>query len=178
MAVRHDESPQDIRGALWRLERPAAMKNLASPEIDRWRFEHPVIGQEPDELRAWGGVFQIPYERKVGAFTRRSSLRVIASRGGCPDYPPEMDAAANRWDHVSISCEDRCPTWEEMEFIKRLFFDRHECAMQLHVPPRDHVNNHEYCLHIWRPLDCEIPRPPSFMVGSQDLGVIGFVGQG
>jgi hypothetical protein len=45
--------------------------------------------------------------------------------------------------------------------------------MQLHVrPPADHVNNHEFCLHIWRPLDVDIPRPPSVMVGVQSLGII------
>jgi hypothetical protein len=60
----------------------------------------------------------------------------------------------------------RCPTWEELEHVKRLFFEPHECAMQLHVPPADHVNNHEFCLHIWRPLDVDIPRPPSVMVGA------------
>jgi hypothetical protein len=137
------------------------MKNLASPEIDRYRFLHPMVGREPDELRAWGGAFQIPF--------RRASLRVIASRGGCP-FAPDDIAEQNRWDHVSVSLPDRCPTWEELEFIKRLFFERHECAMQLHVPPRDHVNNHEFCLHIWRPIDVEIPRPPAVMVGIQALG--------
>jgi hypothetical protein len=143
------------------------MKNLASPEIDRYRFEHPLVGCEPDELRAWGGAFQIPFR---GGF-RPVSLRVIASRGGCP-FHPDPDEAPNRWDHASISLPDRCPTWEELEFVKRLFFERDECAMQLHVPQRDHVNNHEFCLHIWRPLDVDIPRPPASMVGIQALGIV------
>lgn len=69
------------------------------------------------------------------------------------------------WDHVSVSCEGRCPTWGEMELIKRLFFKEDETAMQLHVPPQDHVNCHPYCLHLWRPQDAEIPRPPSELVG-------------
>jgi hypothetical protein len=52
-----------------------------------------------------------------------------------------------------------------MEQVKRLFFRDDETAMQLHVPPSDYVNAHPYTLHLWRPLDQEIPRPPSVMVG-------------
>lgn len=69
------------------------------------------------------------------------------------------------WDHVSVSRNDRCPNWAEMEGIKRLFFQDDETAMQLHVPADDHVDCHPFCLHLWRPLDAEIPRPPSIFVG-------------
>jgi hypothetical protein len=55
------------------------------------------------------------------------------------------------WDHVSVSRADRCPTWEEMEFVKRLLFKPEETAMQLHVPESEHINNHSNCLHLWRP---------------------------
>lgn len=68
------------------------------------------------------------------------------------------------WDHLSISLPHRCPTWDEMDQAKRLFFKREETAMQLHVPPAEHVNCHPHCLHIWRPHGLEIPRPPEMMV--------------
>lgn len=68
------------------------------------------------------------------------------------------------WDHVSVSCEDRTPTWEEMEWAKRELFDDGDCVMQLHVPVADHKNCHPHCLHLWRPQQAEIPRPPAFMV--------------
>lgn len=68
------------------------------------------------------------------------------------------------WDHVSVSLNNRCPTWGEMDQIKRLFFHPWETAMQLHVPPSDHISVHPYCLHIWRPQSADIPMPPSFMV--------------
>jgi hypothetical protein len=81
-------------------------------------------------------------------------------------HPLNVIAASNvGWDHVSVSRTDRCPTWEEMEFIKHKFFQGHETAMQLHVPASDHVNAHPFCLHLWRPLQGAIPRPPSFLVG-------------
>jgi len=69
------------------------------------------------------------------------------------------------WDHVSCSRTDRCPSWEEMEQIKRLFFRDDETAFQLHVPPSDHISFHPNCLHLWRPLDGKFPMPPSWMVG-------------
>lgn len=84
--------------------------------------------------------------------TDRHEMRVIASVG-------------HGWDHVSVSRRNRCPNWVEMEHVKRLFFKDDETAMQLHVPPTDHVNLHPYCLHLWRPLGFDIPRPPSLLVG-------------
>jgi len=68
------------------------------------------------------------------------------------------------WDHVSVSTPERCPRWEEMEYIKRMFFLPNEVAMQLHVPVEDHISNHDYCLHIWRPQKSEIPLPPKGFV--------------
>lgn len=73
-------------------------------------------------------------------------------------------SAAEGWDHVSVSRKNRCPNWPEMEHVKRLFFRDDECAMQLHVPPVDHLSYHPHCLHIWRPHGVEIPRPPAMMV--------------
>lgn len=76
-----------------------------------------------------------------------------------------LAAAGEGWDHVSVSLIDRCPTWDEMEFVKRKFFKDDETAMQLHVPAKDHINHHPYCLHLWRPHRAEIPLPPADMVG-------------
>lgn len=93
------------------------------------------------------GMFFVP--GPPGANQR--TLRIIASSG-------------EGWDHVSVSLPDRTPHWAEMEHVKRLFFQDDECAMQLHVPPSDHISHHPYCLHIWRPLEAAIPRPPSVFV--------------
>lgn len=66
------------------------------------------------------------------------------------------------WDHVSVSTEGRCPTWEEMDRIKRLFFKHDEVAMQLHVAVSNHISCHPYTLHLWRPHGVKraIPLPP------------------
>lgn len=62
---------------------------------------------------------------------------------------------------------ERCPTWEEMCFVKSLFWDDNEAVMQLHPPKSDWVNNHPYCLHLWKPNNQQIPLPPSIMVGNK-----------
>jgi hypothetical protein len=68
------------------------------------------------------------------------------------------------WEHASISFTTRTPTWDEMEAIKRELWQEGDTVMQLHVPPAEHRNCHPYCLHLWRPTDREIPRPPSVFV--------------
>ncbi len=75
------------------------------------------------------------------------------------------------WEHVSVSRRDRCPTWDEMCQVKDLFWGDDDCVMQLHPPKTEYVNNHSYCLHLWRPIGAAIPMPPSFLVGYKELGV-------
>ena len=83
-------------------------------------------------------------------------LRVIASNGF-------------GWDHVSVSLAKRCPTWPEMSVVRDLCFKPEECIMELHVPRAEHINHHPYALHMWRPHDVEIPRPPGWMVGPKEI---------
>jgi len=68
------------------------------------------------------------------------------------------------WDHVSVSRKNRPPNWTEMDHVFRLFFAPDETAMQLHVPSTEHVNVHPHVLHIWRPHDTPIPKPPKVFV--------------
>lgn len=118
-------------------------------ELDEFRIVIPRFGPGGN----MAGAFEIP-SPATGA-----KLRVIVSVGSGVGHEMEM------WDHASVSLPNRCPNWQEMELIKRKFFHDHECAMQLHVPVEDHIDNHPYCLHIWRPVKAEIPRPPGLMVG-------------
>ena len=72
------------------------------------------------------------------------------------------------WEHVSVSRNSRTPSYEDMDWIKQNFWSDDQCVMQLHVPASDHVNCHNYCLHLWRPTDQEIPRPPAIFVGPSE----------
>ena len=74
------------------------------------------------------------------------------------------------WEHVSVSTPSRCPNWREMEAVCRMFWDDEETVMQLHPPRSDWVNCHPFVLHLWKPTDGEIPRPPSWMVGPKLTG--------
>lgn len=69
------------------------------------------------------------------------------------------------WEHVSVSRKDRTPTWEEMCFVKDLVFDDEEVVVQYHPPKSEYVNNHPYCLHMWRLISKEMPRPLKHLVG-------------
>ena len=70
------------------------------------------------------------------------------------------------WEHVSVSKPDGLlPTWSDMCFIKDLFWDGEDCVVQYHPPKSEYVNNVHNCLHLWRPINQEIPRPPAIMVG-------------
>lgn len=73
------------------------------------------------------------------------------------------------WEHVSVSLRHRCPDWDEMCYVKSLFWDAEETVMQLHPPQSEWVNNHSYCLHLWKPTTSEIPRPPQILVGIPGL---------
>lgn len=98
--------------------------------------------------------YAITYSNDGGQFAMKvgnRSMRIIASWGG-------------GWDHVSVSLPHRCPTWEEMEAVKRAFFKPDELAVQYNLPPSKHISLHPNCLHLWRPQDQEIPLPPEWMV--------------
>lgn len=95
-----------------------------------------------------------------------SYLKVMAGKGD----PAEWPFPGPPWDHVSVSLADstrdpRCPTWEEMCWVKGLFWDDEECVIQFHPPKSQYVNVHPYCLHLWKPLGVEIPLPPKGAVG-------------
>ena len=69
------------------------------------------------------------------------------------------------WDHVSVSTRNRCPTWDEMCWVKDLFFDVTEYAIQIHPRAEDYVNDHPHCLHLWKPQDEHLELPPPIFVG-------------
>lgn len=69
------------------------------------------------------------------------------------------------WEHVSVSRPSRCPTWDEMCEVKELFWDDEDMVIQYHPPKSQYINCHPHCLHMWKPTEVELPKPPSWMVG-------------
>lgn len=78
---------------------------------------------------------------------------------------------AEGWEHVSVSCRNRCPNWIEMCWVKDLFWQDEELVLQFHVPRSQHINNNPNVLHMWR--DTQNPSlvrmPPSIAVGYKDI---------
>jgi 4-amino-4-deoxy-L-arabinose transferase-like glycosyltransferase len=92
-----------------------------------------------------------------------------------------FNALANKgedWEHVIVTVfeqgkrPERCATWEEMCYIKAIFWEDDQAVMQIHPKKEDYITNHPYALHLWRPVKLEIPLPPSEMVGVKDLEVL------
>jgi hypothetical protein len=119
--------------------------NFAVLELYRVQIP-PYISEKFGEY----GMFEIP--SPVGNYM----LRVIADNG-------ELDIAKG-WEHVSVSLPKCCPNWPEMDYIKDLFWDTTETVIQFHVPKKEHINYHSYCLHLWRNKNKEIELPPVYLV--------------
>lgn len=69
------------------------------------------------------------------------------------------------WEHLSVSMPGKTPSWEQMCRMKDIFWDKNECCVEYHPKEEDYVNNHNHCLHIWKPTEVELPTPPSILVG-------------
>lgn len=114
--------------------------------VEKYRRPHPILGDAPYGADFGCFLIQGPCKRK---------LNVIANAGTDEDG----------WDHVSVSLPDRCPNWEEMCFIKDLFFDEEECVVQYHPARSEYVNFCKTALHLWRPINQTIPIPDKSLVG-------------
>lgn len=110
--------------------------------------------RQPDPVT--GRVYSVDVDGWYLVACRGVTLKVIASCGF-------------GWEHVSVSLPNRTPTWDEMEFVRELFWQDDETVMQLSVPRSEHISLHRYCLHLWRPTDVAVPVPPAWMVGPSDL---------
>ncbi len=74
------------------------------------------------------------------AFQSDIGLTIIVSTDNTPKWGPLQ--------HVSVSKEDRYPSWDELLQIKEFFFGNKDCMM---VMPKkeDYINHHSNCFHIW-----------------------------
>jgi hypothetical protein len=117
--------------------------------------------------RVRAGEFATAPGERCGAFLIKSPtgdyLNVIVG-DGADWHRSGMPFPA--WEHVSVSVRGvaRCPTWQEMHWVKGLFWGEEECVLQFHPPQSDYVNCHPYTLHLWKPVGVDVPRPPKVAV--------------
>lgn len=80
-----------------------------------------------------------------------------------------IEEARTGWEHVSASTvfgsKQETPSWAVMAKVKEIFWRPDERVVQYHPPEDEYVNCHEHVLHLWRPVDEEIPAPPPSLVG-------------
>jgi hypothetical protein len=127
------------------------MRNTPNLLVEKFRATKGPLAT----TRAMGnvGCFYLPGLPTAAGDVR--PLQVIVSDGLDP-------SDASRWEHVSVKRlhDAEIPSWEEMVYVKDLFWHERETAMQLYPPHAEYVNVHRSVLHLWRPVDVEIPRPP------------------
>jgi hypothetical protein len=121
------------------------MRNWPNLAVEPYRQRN-IKGYESSRFDGPNGCFQLP------GLTKGRNISVLASDGG-------------GWEHVSVSMlgdPSKLPTWEEMCYVKDLFWNDDEVVMQLHPAKADYVNVHAGTLHLWRPIpgEAEIPLPP------------------
>lgn len=116
---------------------------------EQWRIKEGELAS--NKSYGCNGAFELP-----GIISGRRLFAIVSDQDG--------------WDHVSVSGtrglgRTFCPNWAEMAYVKSIFWEQEDCVMQLHVPASQHISNHDYTLHLWRPQHAEIPLPDPLMVG-------------
>jgi hypothetical protein len=120
------------------------MRNTVMPSLILGRLRGPLGQWSSNDSDGLMGAFEI---RQQGG----AALRIISSG---PATTPEHHG----WEHVSVSCAKRTPTWDEMCFVKNLFWEPEEMVVQLHPPQSRWINQHPYVLHLWKsPQTIELP---------------------
>lgn len=117
------------------------------PEQFRWRNAPAPYATEGGEPF---GLFRIPGRNANGRL-----LAIIAA-----------DGEETGWEHVSVSLPDspkKCPSWEEMCIVKRLFWTPECCVVQFHPAESEYVNVAQV-LHLWRNVRTGFPTPPRICV--------------
>ena len=80
---------------------------------------------------------------------------------------PQEDDGAAEWVHASVAWVDHTPTYADLKWLHAAVFGD-GWAYQLFAPPSDHVNIHEYALHLFGRLDGK-PALPDFTRGSGSI---------
>lgn len=84
----------------------------------------------------------MPYGIKCGLLDLPTGVRASVVAGNNEDG----------WEHVSVELyARRLPTWEEMCYVKDLFWNDEEEVVQIHPKKSQYVNMTE-ALHLWRPV--------------------------
>lgn len=138
------------------------MRKVIPATLESARIQRPGMASEPGQMY---GLFEMRHPKS------RYRLRVISS-GEAHEGPTDLLSEIGAWEHVSVSIIGKtfCPSWEEMCFVKDLFWSEDECVIQFHPPEDVYVNTASHVLHLWKP-PYDVPTPPMISVGIRGLNL-------
>jgi hypothetical protein len=111
---------------------------------EKYRKVHPVLGGS--EAGSTWGYFEV---------SRRYGIMRIISSGVDMEF---------LWEHVSVSFSDHVPSWEDMQFVKEMFWDAEETVVQFHPRKSEYINHHPYVLHLWKRVGQNYSLPPKELI--------------
>lgn len=113
--------------------------------------------EELENLRVVTGQLASPRGVMFGMFMAPDGLKIISSG-------PADHLEARGWEHVSVSRPLRIPSWEDMDRVKRLFWDDEETVLQFHPKDSERKNLHKNVLHLWKQRGVDYELPPRILV--------------
>lgn len=123
-------------------------------------------------------MFHVPDQYRITPLIPNSQLRkgnlgnngmfLVSSPTGTERKLMVIASDGLGWEHVSVHATKKnspilTPYWDEMNYIKELFWDDDDVVIQYHPRKKDYVNYAD-CLHLWRPIGVELPTPPKALV--------------
>lgn len=93
------------------------------------------------------------------AFLSTTGIAVMAS---------DLMINGKRWYHVSASRKARMPSYEDLVWVKEVFFGEDQPAYQVFPKKSEHRNFHPFCLHLWACLDGD-PFPDPFLERANEV---------
>jgi len=110
---------------------------------NRWRIRQGKYAS--DDTAGWNGQFLVPLDGELW-------LVQISDGEG--------------WRHLSVSNAQKklIPSWYTMCRLKSSFFGDEDWVVQFHPGKSDYINDHPSCLHLWQPLNDELPHPSFTLV--------------
>lgn len=126
------------------------MRRAMNPKVEKFRMRAGPL--RSDSTYGNNGAFIIPSPHQPDVL-----LCIVSDGGG--------------WDHLSAHGESGggqmfTPSWDDMAFLKELFFEDDEVVMQLHPAKKYYINCEPHTLHLWRSQEKDIPTPPRWMIAT------------
>jgi len=118
------------------------------PAIPRAQFEEQLALTEqycPETIpKGWNKIQPPPGAQFVGQEWFRSPDGLLVCFTA-----DNLQGDGKTWLHVSMSRQQKIPTYDDMAKVKRIFIGPERQAVQIFPMHDRHVNIHPYCLHLW-----------------------------